>query len=348
MLNFKYNNDKNILNPNYTYHGEALCRPKHNVCIYERTPKNYFILFDIFDNISNKYVSPEIKKLEADRVGFEIVQTFYQNDDPNQNPYDICKNLIDQIENQKINSCLGGTPEGIVLKHHDFNKNGKSVATKLKLVTTKFKERHSIKQPKVQLSSDEFLTSLGNSFCTEARFHKSYQHLVEDNSINPSNLQKNDKNKILKELDKDFDKEYKDELKELLYVEFSPLLKKLAREGAGNWFTKTYLSEEKSVNSLSQNEPHIMPTIDMINPLSDKNFLITNNKLKTDEISFTTKEPNKFDSLFSIGKNIMSKPTMLSKISGRNIQISDDIITEMNNNIDSESNITPINNTQNK
>jgi len=248
MLSFKYDN-KNILNPDYTYHGESVCRIKHNVCVYERTPKNYFILYDIFNNISNEYVSSEIKKSEAERVGFEIVQTLYQNIDPNQNPYDMCEKLISQIESGEIKSCLGGAIEGIVLKHHAFIKKGKSVSSKLKLVTTNFKERHLVKQPKAELSANEFLTSLGNSFCTEARFHKAYQHLVENNTINPESIKKSDKDKIIMELNSDFDKEYKDELYELLYTEFSPLLKKLAREGAGNWFTTTYLLENDNVNS---------------------------------------------------------------------------------------------------
>lgn len=244
MLSFKYNG-KDILNPDYTYHGESVCRIKHNVCVYERTPKNYFILYDITYN--NEYLSSEAKKLEADRVGFEIVPTLYHNTDPTQNPYEICDKLIKQIESGEITSCLGGNIEGIVLKHHAFFKKGKSVATKLKLVTTNFKERHIVKQPKAELSADDFLMSLGQSFCTEARFHKAYQHLVEDNRIDPNLPKKSDKDKIIMELNADFDKEYKDELKELLYTEFNPLLKKLGREGAGNWFVKNYL-DDKSDN----------------------------------------------------------------------------------------------------
>ena len=246
MLSFKYDG-KNILNPNYIYHGESVCRIKHNVCAYERTPKNYFILYDIFDNTLNEYVSLDVKRLEAERVGFELVQILYQNTDPNQNPYEICNKLINDIENEEIKSVLGGTIEGIVLKHHAFIEKDKCVSSKLKLVTTNFKERHTVKQPKAELSADEFLTSLGNSFCTEARFHKAYQHLVESNSINPESIRNSDKDKIIMELNSDFDKEYKGELKELLYTEFSPLLKKLAREGAGNWYTKTYLTENKDL-----------------------------------------------------------------------------------------------------
>ncbi len=233
MLTFKYD-QKNILNQNYIYHGESVCRIKHNVCAYERTPKNYFILYDIFDNTTNEYLSSEAKLIETQRVGMEIVPTLYYNKDPNQNPYEICDKLIKSIENNELHSCLGGVMEGIVLKHHAFLKKGKYVATKLKLVTKTFKERHVIKLPKAELSADEFLESLGKSFCTEARFQKAYQHLVE-RDIEPN------ANKIIGELNADFDKEYKDELSLLLYTEFSPLLKKLAREGATNWFNQTFI-----------------------------------------------------------------------------------------------------------
>lgn len=240
MLRFNYDG-KNILNPDYIYHGESVCRIKHNVICYERTPKHYFILYDIFNHMTKEYLSSEDKLLEANRVGFEIVPTLYKNTNPDQNPYEICDRLIKQIENGEITSCLGGNVEGIVVKHHAFTKKGKTVATKLKLTTQLFRERHLLKQPKAELSADDFLTSLGQSFCTEARFQKAYQHLVESNRINPNLPKNNDKDKIIMALNADFDKEYKDELKELLYVEFSPLLKKLGREGAGNWFIDHYL-----------------------------------------------------------------------------------------------------------
>lgn len=239
MLRFKYEN-KGILNPNYIYHGESVCRIKHNVCVYERTPKSYFILYDIYDNISATYLSLEIKVEEAKRVGFELVQILYQNDNVNQTPNQICNELISKIENEELKSCLGGTIEGVVLKHHSYVKNGKTSATKLKLVTDKFKERHFVKQPKAELSLDDFLQTLGKSFATEARFHKAIQHLSENGQININLIKNSDQGKIIGELDSDFDKEYRDELKELLYLEFSPLLKKLARDGLNKWFKDNY------------------------------------------------------------------------------------------------------------
>lgn len=167
----------------------------------------------------------------------------YYNVDPNINPYEKCKNLIDQIETNNIVSCLGGTPEGIVLKHHAFSQNNKISSTKLKYVTTKFKERHATKQSKYEESADDFIEKLGKSFCTEARFQKAYQHLVEHERIDSSNVKQNDLNKIIEELGSDFDKEYKEEIMLLLWVEFSSVIKKYARENVGLWFNSNFINK---------------------------------------------------------------------------------------------------------
>ncbi len=243
MLRYKYDG-KNILNQNYIYHGESICRIKHNVIAYSRTPINYFIIYDIYDITTNKYVSLETKKEETKRIGLEMVAILYYNSDPETNPYTTCTKLIEQIETGELQSCLGGTLEGIVLKHHEFSQNNKVSATKLKYVTNKFKERHVIKQPKVELSADDFLNSLGNSFCTEGRFHKAYQHLVESGKITENNVKRNDLDKIIGELNTDFDKEYQEELMLLLWTEFSPHIKKLARNNVGIWFMNKFQVEK--------------------------------------------------------------------------------------------------------
>lgn len=243
MLKFKFVNTQ-ILNPNYVYHGESVCKIKHNVNVYERTPKNYFILYDIWDMDSKSYLSSESKNIESERINIEIVPTLYLNTDPICSPYEICDSLIKQIELGSIASVLGGIPEGVVLKHHAYELNGKFVATKLKYVSDNFKERHKIKQPKCEMSADEYLTELGKSFCTNARFQKAYQHLVEDNKIDPNNVKKSDEGKIIGELNLDFDKEYKEELMLVLWLEFSPQIKKLARENTGTWFKDNFLDKK--------------------------------------------------------------------------------------------------------
>jgi hypothetical protein len=242
MLKFMFEN-KEILNKNYIYHGESVCKLKHNVNVYERVPKNYFICYDIFDNLTQVYLSPEMKKEELDRVELEMCPILYYNSDVNVNPYDKCKELMGQIEKGEIVSFLGGIPEGIVLKHHSFVQQYKTSATKLKYVTDTFKERHLVKQPKCEESADDFLEKLGKSFCTEPRFQKAFQHLVDQGKINSDSVKAGDLGKVIGELGSDFDKEYKDEMMLLLWVEFSPVIKKYARDGVGLWFNNKFLNK---------------------------------------------------------------------------------------------------------
>jgi len=234
--------DKNILNSNYIYHGEAVCNLRHNVNIYERTPKYYFIVYDIYDLETKRYLSIEDKHTECDRVGIEYVQVIYHNQDVECNPYMKADELIKEIESGNIKSCLGGIPEGVVLKHHAVMQKDKCVATKLKYVTDAFKERHKEKQAKrTEYSPTEFIEKLGKEFCVHARFQKAYQHLIEDNKIDQNDKNYNDISKIVGELDVDFDKEYKEEIMMLLWAEFSPIIKKYARDGVGLWYKDTYL-----------------------------------------------------------------------------------------------------------
>lgn len=96
MLTYAFDK-KNILNKNLTYHGEAVCNLKHNVNVYDRTPKYYFIVYDIYDKVEKKYTSPEFKQEECKRVGLECVPILYYNNDPDRNPEEKCQELIKQI-----------------------------------------------------------------------------------------------------------------------------------------------------------------------------------------------------------------------------------------------------------
>ena len=218
-----------VLNNQYIYHGEAVCNIRHNVVVYERTPKYYFILYDIYDVNTGKYLNLEQKHKEALRIGLECTSVLYVNNDPDKHPSVVCEDLIRQIEDNKIQSCLGGSIEGIVLKHESFISRNKEIAVKLKYVTQKFKERHVLKQEKVVRSPSEFLEWLGKSFSTIPRFNKAYQHIIE-------RQEQLNMDKLVAELDIDFDKEYKDEIITYLWAEFGPIIKKYAREGVGSWY----------------------------------------------------------------------------------------------------------------
>ena len=172
------------------------------------------------------------------------VKIFYCNDSPACNPYEKCRELMAQIESTDtdnisdvIKSCLGSVPEGMVLKHDHCMKRNDYVATKIKYVSKKFKERHRCKQPKITYNLDDMVTNLGLVYNTEARFQKAYQHLREADLISeiPTIT---DLTKFEIELDVDFNKEYKDEIILELYLILGHEVVKFSRDDSFLWFMK--------------------------------------------------------------------------------------------------------------
>lgn len=231
---------KNRLYENFVYHGEAVCKPRHNVIQYKRVPRFYFVCYDIYNATEKRYLSPEEKIEECNRIGLEHAPILYYNDDRQQCPYSWAAIHIESIEQGRIQSLLGGMPEGVVLKHHHFyNKKGKYSAVKLKMVSEEFQERHRHKQPKQAISCDDFVAELGKSFATPARFHKAVQHLRESGTTEIIQRQ------VERELDSDFSKEYEEEMKVYLWQELGPLLKQHARTGLKLWIQKSGILGEQ-------------------------------------------------------------------------------------------------------
>jgi hypothetical protein len=199
---------KDKLNPNFIYYGEYVKSPKANVVIYKRIPKYYFILYDIYSMNEKKWFGCVEKKIEAERVGLECVPVLYIGDGTD--IYQICENLINKIENGKIQSCLGGIPEGIVVKR---------AGAKFKMVSTAFKERHSKKQQKHIWKINDFLKSLAEQFNVGPRFQKAYQHLSEDEKeLTLENF--------MNELDNDLYKEYRNEINSYIMAQCMEYIKR--------------------------------------------------------------------------------------------------------------------------
>lgn len=229
------------LNPNFVYHGEAIRKCKHNIAQYSRVPRHYFICFDIYDCSRLKYLSPDELIVECNRVGLEHVVFLHINNDLSIKPDVVMKDFISKIESGLLNSMLGGVPEGIVFKHHNFWYRGKYVASKRKLVTEKFKECQHSRQSKNNISADEFIEKLGKCFAVEGRFAKARQHLEELGKLNKT---PGDKKRISHELDMDFDKEYKDEICTYLWQELGPVIKFYAKTGLDDWCASNLVLEE--------------------------------------------------------------------------------------------------------
>ena len=65
------------LQPDWTYRGEYLSKPKHNALAYDRTPVQNIILFDINTGEEN-YLSDYLKLHEANRLGLEVVPVLFK------------------------------------------------------------------------------------------------------------------------------------------------------------------------------------------------------------------------------------------------------------------------------
>lgn len=234
------------LNSDYEYHGESITSIKHNLIEYERTPKYYFILFDIYDMVKRQYLTREEMEAEAKRLNIDFAETVYKNTDPKVLPKEKIKELMLGIEEGSLKSYLGGQIEGLVLKcdsfAYKFRKNetiNRRLA--LKSVRDSFKEKITMKLEKSEMGTiQEKLEQIGQNYNTEARFHKAIQHLKERGEYK-NNVK--DMLNIVYELDNDFEKEYKEEVCEYLWAEFSDTIKANARKGFVDYYKQNYFKK---------------------------------------------------------------------------------------------------------
>jgi hypothetical protein len=231
---------KELLNPKYIYHGEAVGKRRHNTLTYERTPKYYFALYDIQDE-NNNYLGIVAMHTEAARVGLECVGLLYDNAPTREqkDPVKYARGLIDLIADGKIESCLGGPVEGVVIKHPNYYNSRKKAhsATKVKMVTASFKEfNHNKKPKKTDQTPLEYLGYLGSMFNNEARFTKALYRLRDTEKLTDD--KKANFELLEQELDADFEKEYTKLVSAYLWAEFGPIISKKARSGFTKWYLK--------------------------------------------------------------------------------------------------------------
>lgn len=256
------------LNDNYDYFGESITKRDHGKIMYDTTPPYWFILFDIFDHTTGKYLHYEDVQKEANRLGIMMAKVIYDNAKTNddRSVVDIVKDTIDRIESGEIQSCLGGCVEGVVIKHPAFTVDGEISYRRQKCVTSAFKEMKATKFVKYSDFNDS-LTAIGDKFATEARWHKAYMRAKENGKLT-KNINKCIKY-LIDDLDADLVKErvemikddifdlFKDDLekarengevcfhsikiaddrymREMLYIEFSDRVFKASREGFSKW-----------------------------------------------------------------------------------------------------------------
>lgn len=222
---------QDMLVPGWTYRGEYLEKPKHNVLAYDRVPKNNFIGFDIMRQNPEDYITAEVRAKEFSAIGFETVPVLY---------YGEIKNMEMFSEFLETTSILGGTKvEGVVVKNYNqFSLDKKTSMGKY--VSERFKEVQSSDWKERNPSNNDIVQLLGTKYRSEARWQKAVQHLKEADAIEGS---PKDIGALMKELNADIEKECADEIKEALFKHAFPKIKRIALSGFPEWYKQQLLAQ---------------------------------------------------------------------------------------------------------
>jgi len=207
----------------WTYRAEYLAKPKHNTLCYNRTPKNNLVLFDI-DIGDQDYMSSDHVKGIAESLDLEPVPTFAIG------IYTSFEQFKPLLEKESV---LGGpTVEGVVVKNYNrFGQDGKALMGKY--VSEKFKEKHIKDWKERNPFGSDIKLQIGESLKTEARWHKSIQHLRERGELldEPKDI-----GPLLKEINQDVLEECKEEIMETLFNWAWKDISRLITRGFPEWY----------------------------------------------------------------------------------------------------------------
>jgi len=215
----------------YTYRGEVLCKPKHNVLAYNRAPKHGIILFDI-NPAPESYLSYDFKVQEAERLDLEIVPRLYEG-------------MVTSIEQFREfldrESILGGQKiEGVVVKNYARFGLDKKVLMG-KFVSEEFKEVHARVWKAENPTQGDIIQRLIEEYMTFARYDKALIHLKEQGKIEGS---PRDIGLLMKEVWPDIKKECEDEIKAKLWKWAEDKIRRGVTSSIPDWYKDKLLKQQ--------------------------------------------------------------------------------------------------------
>lgn len=218
--------------PNNTiFFCEYLKKPKHNTLAYDKIPKNHLVLFAVCG---------------TDQKFHSQLQTFSEPLEIDSIPI-LYNGLVDNVDKLmsflETESYLGGTDvEGIVVKNYSMPfLLGRQLIPVMagKFVSEKFKEVHRNTWGKKHTGKGRWET-FKESFCTEARWQKSVQHLCDSGLLESS---PRDIGSLIREVQRDIIEEEKENIKNFLWKEFGKEVIRSATKGFPEWY-KLLLAEK--------------------------------------------------------------------------------------------------------
>jgi len=211
----------------WTYRGEYLQKPKHNVICYSREPKGNIILFDINDG-QESYLPPDKVAAAAEALGLECVPTFLT--DLTSSP--TLEELDKWLETESI---LGGHKiEGVVIKNYSqFGRDKKVLMAKF--VSEAYKEKHS-RHWKISAKTGKNITQIITEvYRNENRWNKAIQHLKEKGELDVS---PKDIGPLIKEIQQDVLDECSEEIKNKLFNYFWGDISRGIIRGFPDWYKR--------------------------------------------------------------------------------------------------------------
>lgn len=217
------------LTPGWTYRGEYLQSPKHNVLAYDRIPERHVVLFDI-NTGHEQYLDYGAKRAEADRIGLECVPVMASG------RYETADAVLALLETR---SMLGGQKvEGVVGKNYArFGLDGKALLGKY--VSEAFKEVHAGEWRAQNPSNGDVVDLVIAALRTPARWDKAVQHMREAGRLTDS---PKDIGTLIKETQADIGSECEAEIKQRLFDWAWPKISRGVIAGLPEWYKQKLLT----------------------------------------------------------------------------------------------------------
>ena len=225
---------QHVLTPGWTYRGEFLATPKHNVLKYKRTPKANVILYDINVGLE-RYLPYEQLEWEGNRIGLEVVPLLWDS-------VLVADKSVYETLLARSESILGGPIEGMVCKPVQPMYGPDNKAIMAKYVSDKFKEAHVKEWGKGQNNNAGILDLLASRYATPARWQKAVQHLREGGKLagSPSDI-----GDIVHEVMADTALECHDGIAEELFKYYWQDISRRLTKGLPEWYKNRLVEEQQ-------------------------------------------------------------------------------------------------------
>jgi hypothetical protein len=188
------------------------------------------------------YLSYNDKQVEAHRLGLEIVPKLYEG------IVSAPAELLSLLQHESI---LGGQKiEGIVIKNYQRFGLDKKVLMG-KYVSEAFKEVHSAEWKESNPTKNDIIQKLILQLKTPARWAKAVQHLRESGTLTHS---PKDIGALIKEVQQDTEAECREDIKDALYSQAMPHIKRGIIGGLPEWYKEKLMqSQFEEPNETSTN-----------------------------------------------------------------------------------------------